>query len=451
MEACPTNAIVFGDLLNPNHKITKLLDVKYDHGHHKFSYKNPRAFRLLEKFGTQPKVFYLTSHEWIKRMGDNYLASEKPGKQRKILSVHLNAWFRLDNGYAWIIRNTGEEKIWIRLLIHEGADRCGLGKFSAWAGLLSRAHPVGTGQRGSCLLFGLNQTNMNDYFAFGLWIVFDLAVIGLGAGAFSTGLLTHIIRMHDLKAIVNAAVIIGFLCYSGAVLMLGIDIGQPIRGWFIFWHANVHSMLTEVSFCITTYLIVLIIEYLPIILEQRHLDKIPELHYFGHNLHSIVIVFAGVGTFLSFFHQGSLGGMFGVLYGRPFAYRGHFLIWPSTFGLFILSAVAWGPAFTAIIVWITQKVANKRLVPKAVLAKMGQDCGHSPGDLPRPEIHRYSLLGLCAGARRRFNVLQFLSGGSVRHVADVPGVGSVRGASGHCAAQQEHAAEGRPADRCLHI
>ena len=149
------------------------------------------------------------------------------------------------------------------VLIPEGADRCGLGKFSAWVAFCLALILWGLVSAGFCLLFGLNQTNMNDYFAFGLWIVFDLAVIGLGAGAFSTGLLTHIIRMHDLKAIVNAAVIIGFLCYSGAVLMLGIDIGQPIRGWFIFWHANVHSMLTEVSFCITTYLIVLIIEYLP--------------------------------------------------------------------------------------------------------------------------------------------------------------------------------------------
>lgn len=83
VEACPTNAITFGDLLNPNHKITKLLDVKYDHKHHKFSYKNPRAFRLLERLGSEPKVFYLTSHEWIKRMGDNYLASEKAGKNEK--------------------------------------------------------------------------------------------------------------------------------------------------------------------------------------------------------------------------------------------------------------------------------------------------------------------------------------------------------------------------------
>ncbi len=75
VEACPTNAIVFGDLLDPDHAITKLLQVSYDG--HEFTYKNPRAFRLLEKLGTQPKVFYLTSNEWIKRKCDNYLPDEK--------------------------------------------------------------------------------------------------------------------------------------------------------------------------------------------------------------------------------------------------------------------------------------------------------------------------------------------------------------------------------------
>ena len=113
-----------------------------------------------------------------------------------------------------------------------------------------------------------------QYFAFALWIAFDLAVIALGAGAFFTGFLTYIVGKNELKDIINAAVIIGFICYSGAIAMLGIDIGQPIRGWFIFWHANVHSMLAEVSFCITCYLAVLAIEYLPMILENRKLNEI---------------------------------------------------------------------------------------------------------------------------------------------------------------------------------
>jgi molybdopterin-containing oxidoreductase family membrane subunit len=226
-----------------------------------------------------------------------------------------------------------------------------------------------------CLYKGLNQTNMNHYFAFGLWIVFDLSLIALGAGAFFTGFLTHIIGKAELKAIVNAAVVIGFICYSAAIAMLGVDIGQPLRGWFIFWHANVHSMLTEVSFCITVYLGVLTIEYLPLILSNRKLSEVPEFNIFGNNLHHIVALFAAAGTFLSFFHQGSLGGMFGVLFGRPFAYRGGILIWPWTFFLFILSAIAAGPSFTLFCVWMARKVTGKGLVKKSVFTMLAKISG----------------------------------------------------------------------------
>jgi Ni/Fe-hydrogenase subunit HybB-like protein len=214
-----------------------------------------------------------------------------------------------------------------------------------------------------CLYKGLNQTNMSDYFAFALWIVFDLSVIALGAGAFFTGFLTYIIGKKELKDIINSAVIIGFICYSGAVAMLGIDIGQPIRGWFIFWHVNVHSMLAEVSFCITCYLAVLAVEYVPIILENRKLEEIKELRLFGHNLHEIMAIFAATGTFLSFFHQGSLGGLYGVMYARPFAFREGFYVWPWTFFLFILSAIAAGPSFTILCTKLAEKISRKKLVP----------------------------------------------------------------------------------------
>ncbi len=249
------------------------------------------------------------------------------------------------------------------VLIPEGVRRCSPRRFFLWTlpwlGLLG----WGLVSAFLCLYKGLNQTNMTNYFAFALWIVFDLGVIALGAGAFFTGFLTYIIGKKELKDIINSAVIIGFICYSGAVAMLGIDIGQPLRGWFIFWHANIHSMLTEVSFCITTYLGVLLIEYIPIILENRKIEEIKELRLFGNNLHEIMAVFAATGTFLSFFHQGSLGGLFGVMYARPFAARGGFYIWPWTFFLFILSAIAAGPSFTILCTKLAEKITRKRLVP----------------------------------------------------------------------------------------
>ena len=260
-------------------------------------------------------------------------------------------------------------------LIPKGVTRCSPGRFFLWTlpwlGLLA----WGLVSAFLCLYKGLNQTNMTNYFAFALWIVFDLGVIALGAGAFFTGFLTYIIGKKELKDIINSAVIIGFICYSGAVAMLGIDIGQPLRGWFIFWHANVHSMLTEVSFCITTYLGVLLIEYIPIILENRKIEEIRELRLFGNNLHEIMAVFAATGTFLSFFHQGSLGGMYGVMYARPFAARGGFYIWPWTFFLFILSAIAAGPSFTILCTKLAEKITRKRLVPDKAFQTLAKISG----------------------------------------------------------------------------
>ncbi len=156
-------------------------------------------------------------------------------------------------------------------LIPEGVKRCSTRVFLLWTLPWLALLAWGGLSAFLCLYKGLNQTNMSNIFAFALWIVVDLVIIALGAGAFFTGFLTYIIGKKELRNIINAAVIIGFICYTGALVMLAIDIGQPIRGWFIFWHANVHSMLVEVSFCITCYAMVLAIEFLPLILENRQL------------------------------------------------------------------------------------------------------------------------------------------------------------------------------------
>ena len=65
-QACPADAITFGDLNNPKHKVHELKN-------------DPRAFRLLERLGTNPKIYYISSREWVRRAGDNYLEHEKTG------------------------------------------------------------------------------------------------------------------------------------------------------------------------------------------------------------------------------------------------------------------------------------------------------------------------------------------------------------------------------------
>ena len=261
-------------------------------------------------------------------------------------------------------------------LIPEGVKRCSFKVFCLW--LLVILGVIGWGVLGGFMVLwkGLNVTGLNDSFGFGLYITADLAIIALGAGAFFTGFLTYVIGKKELKDIINLAVVVGFICYTGAQLVLLLEIGQPIRGWFSFWHPNVHSMLTEVIFCITCYTIVLTVEYIPLILENRQLDKVPEFHYFSHNLHEIMVVFAATGTFLSFFHQGSLGGLYGVMFARPFAFRAGFFIWPWTFFLFVASAIASGPALTILVCKMVQGVSRKQLVGREAISLLAKVTGY---------------------------------------------------------------------------
>jgi len=260
-------------------------------------------------------------------------------------------------------------------LIPKGVKRCPTWQFLLWIGAVSGVLLWGLLAMVLVYFKGLNQTNMNNAYGFALWIWADLAIIALGGGAFFTGFLRYIVGKDELKNIVNFAVLVGFYCYVSALMILGFDIGQPLRGWFIFWHANVHSMLTEVAFCLTCYLGVLTIEYVPMILENRQIDKVPFFHNLSHNMHEIMAVFAATGAFLSFFHQGSLGGVPGVLFGRPFGFREGIFVWPWTFFLFTWSAAACGPCFTILITKITETAARKKLVKDNVIQLLAKISG----------------------------------------------------------------------------
>jgi molybdopterin-containing oxidoreductase family iron-sulfur binding subunit len=60
VEVCPSNAMYFGNLLDPHSQVARLA-------------KSPNAFRLLEKLGTEPKVIYLSAQKWIRKLADNVL------------------------------------------------------------------------------------------------------------------------------------------------------------------------------------------------------------------------------------------------------------------------------------------------------------------------------------------------------------------------------------------
>jgi molybdopterin-containing oxidoreductase family iron-sulfur binding subunit len=77
-QACPAGAILFGDLNNPDHAVTRMAGPDHAHGGRP---KNPAVFRLLERLGTNPKVYYTSSKQWVRRQADNDAAkSEGAGR-----------------------------------------------------------------------------------------------------------------------------------------------------------------------------------------------------------------------------------------------------------------------------------------------------------------------------------------------------------------------------------
>jgi menaquinone reductase, iron-sulfur cluster-binding subunit len=57
VEACPTAAILFGDLANEKDPVSSAA-------------KSPNAFRLLEALGTEPKIYYKSQRAWVKGLAE---------------------------------------------------------------------------------------------------------------------------------------------------------------------------------------------------------------------------------------------------------------------------------------------------------------------------------------------------------------------------------------------
>ncbi|MFT3917691.1 MAG: polysulfide reductase NrfD [Anaeromyxobacteraceae bacterium] len=110
-------------------------------------------------------------------------------------------------------------------------------------------------------------TGLNDTYAWGLWIVFDLVWIAVAAGAFATAGLIYVFRREDLYSIGRSAVLMGLLSYSFVTVTLLADLGLPWHFWQLGLQAPEHSAMFEVSWCVGLYVTVLAAEFLPVLFE----------------------------------------------------------------------------------------------------------------------------------------------------------------------------------------
>ena len=201
--------------------------------------------------------------------------------------------------------------------------------FPYWMGLLGLG--VVFGLVGAFFVFrdGLQVTGLSNKIPWGLWITIDLSSIALGGSAFVFGAIVYLLQIKRFEVVGKLAVLLGFLGYSTAGMVLLMDLGQPLRFWhpIVYWQP--HSLLWEVTMCVVLYLTVLVAELVPVVTEHPHFeshplqDRFPVLKALARFakklagwLHSAGPVLAVVGMTLSLLHQASLGATYSVLYGR---------------------------------------------------------------------------------------------------------------------------------------
>ena len=202
---------------------------------------------------------------------------------------------------------------------------------------------------------GLAITNLTDLVPWGLWITIDLSSIALSAGAFSLCAAVYLAGLKRYEPVARTATFIGLIGYSMAMLSLMLDIGRPDRFWHALVYWNTHSLLWEVTMCVCLYLIVLVLEAMPILAKLEWLRKrFPKITAKMEHVHHYAPYLAIAGLCLSMLHQSSLGAVYGVLKARPFWYK------PEMAALFMFSALVGGISLT-----IFASMLSARLTPKA--------------------------------------------------------------------------------------
>ena len=187
-------------------------------------------------------------------------------------------------------------------------------------------------------LFGLGAvTALNDGYPWGIWIAVDV-VIGsaLACGGFSVAMLVYIFNRGEYHPLVRPALLASLFGYTLAGAGVITDLGRWWNVWNMYWpwSVNPNSVMFEVAVCITLYVIVMWIEFSPVVLEQMGKDAARK------KVGKAMFFIIALGVVLPMMHQASLGTLLVVLGGQVHP------LWqtPMLPLLYLLSAIFMGYA-----------------------------------------------------------------------------------------------------------
>lgn len=233
-------------------------------------------------------------------------------------------------------------------------NRLPFSPFMVWVAGWGIVFAIGLVGMGIVFWKGLSVTNLTDLVPWGLWITIDLSSIALSAGAFTLCAAVYLLGLKRYQPLARTATFIGLIGYSMAVMTLLLDIGRPDRFWHALIYWNTHSVLWEVTMCVTLYFTVLLLESAPIFGQMPLIRvRLPWVSKKLTSIHHLAPYLAIVGLGLSMLHQSSLGATYGVLKSRPIWYR------PDLSVLFMVSAMAGGISLTLLVTMLAGRLSPK--------------------------------------------------------------------------------------------
>jgi Ni/Fe-hydrogenase subunit HybB-like protein len=192
-------------------------------------------------------------------------------------------------------------------------------------------------------------TNLNDRFAWGLWVGFKLSAIAIAGGGFTLMAAVHLLNLKRFEPIVRPAVVLALTSYLMFIFALLLDLGQPWRIWhaMVFW--NPRSVMFEVAWCVMLYTTVLALEFSPMVLERLGLATPRRL------IHGLTTPLVVAGFLLSTLHQSSLGSLYLIVPSKlhPLWYS------PLIPVFFYLSAIAAGLAMVILQAHLSERAFGR--------------------------------------------------------------------------------------------
>ncbi len=154
-------------------------------------------------------------------------------------------------------------------------------------------------------IFGMGSvTNLNDAYAWGIWVVYDIVIgTAFACGGYALALTVYVVNKGQYHPLIRPAVLASLLGYAMGGVGAFLDMG---RWWQFYnvllpWNWNFNSVMLEVALCIFSYIMILAIEFSPAFLEKIGAEKVLKM------LNKILFIIIALGILLPTMHQSSLG------------------------------------------------------------------------------------------------------------------------------------------------